>query len=295
MAQGGGNVSSCPTTDGQAASCLRGVALLARREFRDAVASRWFLLYTVAFAVLAVGVSFMSMSGAGSSGFAGFSRTAAGLLNLITLVVPLMALTAGAAAISGERERGVLLYLLAQPISRTQLLLGKFVGLSGTLMCSILIGFGLSAGVLAWRAGAVGVVSFVMLGACSVALALGMLSVGLLISVLSRRSAVATGAALFVWLSLVFISDLGLMAGSMVFRLRVQEIFSIAAINPLQAFKMIVVSSMNGTLDVLGPVGAYASHVLGDQLEPVLLTTLTAWIGLPLLLAAAVFARRSSV
>jgi Cu-processing system permease protein len=126
-----------------------GIGRFARREFRDALSSKWFLLYTVAFTALAVGVSFLSLSGVGSHGFAGFGRTAAGLLNLIMLVVPLMALTAGAGAIAGERERGTLLYLLAQPVSRTQVLLGKYQGLSTALVCSLCIGFGVSDGVLA--------------------------------------------------------------------------------------------------------------------------------------------------
>ncbi len=277
-----------------ARSFVGGIAAFARREFRDAIASRWFLLYTVAFTVLAVGVSFLSLSGVGSHGFAGFGRTAAGLLNLIMLVVPLMALTAGAGAIAGERERGTLIYLLAQPVSRTQLILGKYVGLATSLVCSLCIGFGVSAAVLAWRAGGVGITAFAMLVAFTAMLALAMLSVGVLISVVSRRSAVATGIALFVWLTLVFVSDLGLMASSILFRLRVQEIFGLAIVNPMQSFKMAVIVNMNASLDVLGPVGAYASFTLGRALPWVLAATVAAWAVLPLALATILFARRNS-
>lgn len=272
-----------------------GALRFARREFRDALASKWFLLYTLAFAVLAVGVSFLSLSGVGSHGFAGFSRTAAGLLNLIMLVVPLMALTAGAGSIAGERERGTLLYLLAQPVSRTQVLLGKYIGLAAALVCSLCIGFGVSAGVLAWRAGGVGVGAFAMLIAATALLAVAMLSVGMLISVVSRRTSVATGLALFTWLGLVFVSDLGLMASSVIFKLRVQEIFSLAALNPLQSFKMTVIVNMNASLDVLGPVGAYASQTLGEALPWVLASSLVAWTIAPLGLAVLFFHRRSSV
>jgi len=278
-----------------APSWLGGVARFARREFRDAVASKWFLLYTLAFTVLAVGVSFLSLSGVGSHGFAGFGRTAAGLLNLIMLVVPLMALTAGAGSIAGERERGTLLYLLAQPVSRTQVLLGKYAGLAAALVCSLCIGFGVSAAVLAWRTGGVGVGAYAMLIGFTAMLALAMLSLGVLISVVSRRSAVSTGIGLFTWLALVFVSDLGLMAGSLLFKLRVQEIFALATLNPLQSFKMAVIVNMNASLDVLGPVGAYASHTLGDALPWLLASSLLAWIVIPLGLAIALFTRRGSV
>ena len=232
-----------------------GIASFALREFGDAVSSRWFILYTVAFSVLAMAVSFLSLTGVGSHGFAGFGRTTAGLLNLIMLIVPLMALTAGAGSIAGERERGTLLYLLAQPVSRTQVLLGKFIGLSCALSCSLCVGFGSSAIVLAWRAGGVGVEAYAILVGFTCALAIAMLAIGFLISALSRRSGVATGVALFVWLTMVFLSDLGLMAGSILFKLRVQELFALGVANPLQAFKMGVIVSMNGSLDVLGPGG----------------------------------------
>ncbi len=276
-------------------SLISGACAFAKREFRDALSSKWFLLYTLAFTILAVGVSYLSLSGVGSHGFAGFGRTAAGLLNLIMLVVPLMALTAGAGSIAGERERGTLLYMLAQPVSRPQVLLGKYLGLAAALVCSLCIGFGVSAGVLAWRAGGVGVGSYAMLVGFTAMLALAMLSLGILISVVSRRSSVATGIALFVWLTLVFVSDLGLMASSVLFKLRVQEVFSLAIVNPLQSFKMGVIVNMNASLDVLGPVGAYASHTLGDALPWILGGTLVAWIIAPLGLSIVLFLRRSSV
>ncbi len=276
-------------------SFIRSIMLIARREFRDALSSKWFLLYTIAFTTLAIGVSFMSLAGSGEHGFAGFGKTAAGLLNLIMLVVPLMALTAGAGTIAGERERGTLLYLLAQPLSRTELLLGKYVGLAIALTCSLCIGFGLSAGLLAWRAGGVGAGSFLMLVVFASVLALSMLSLGVLISVQSRRAGVATGISLFVWLGLVFLSDLGLMAGTVLFKLRVQEVFALAIINPLQAFKMNVIINLNASLDVLGPVGMYASQEFGASLPWLLTGVIALWCVLPLAIAVMIFRKRGGI
>ncbi len=274
---------------------LASTAAFARREFRDAVASRWFLLYTIAFATLAAGVSFMSLAGSGSYGFAGFGRTAAGLLNLIMIVVPLMALTAGAGAVAGERERGTLLYLLAQPVSRSEVLVGKFIGLTLALWCSLCLGFGISAAALAWKAGGTDLSSFVMLIGFACALAASMLSLGVLLSVLSRRVGVATGVGLFVWLALVFLSDLGLMAGTIVFKLRVQEVFAIGVANPLQAFKLGVIVNMNASLDVLGPVGAYATRTHGRSLPWIVGSVLAAWTVVPLAAAIVIFHRRAPV
>jgi Cu-processing system permease protein len=289
------SISSTTSQSLCAPSWFRGVLRFARREFRDAVASKWFVLYTISFSVLAVGVSFLSLSGIGSHGFAGFGRTAAGLLNLIMLIVPLMALTTGAGTIASERERGTLLYLLAQPVSRTQVLLGKYLGLALALVCSLCIGFGVSAGVLAWRTGGVGIGAYLMLISFTVILALAMLSVGLLISIASRRTAVATGIALFSWLTFVFVSDLSLMASSVLLKLRVQEILGLAMVNPLQSFKMAVIVNMNASLDVLGPVGAYASHTFGSTLPWALAASMVVWIAAPLGVAIVLFERRGSI
>jgi Cu-processing system permease protein len=278
-----------------AAPSHRIVLAFARRELREALSSRWFLLYTLAFGVLAVAVSFMSLAGAGSHGFAGFGRTAAGLLNLIMLVVPLMALTAGAGSIAGERERGSLLYVLVQPVSRVEVLLGKYIGLSTALGASLLLGFGLSAGVLAWRAGGAGAGAFAALGVMACVLAIVMLGVGLLISALSRKASVATGVSLFVWLVLVLLSDLGLMAGAIVFKLRVQELFLLAIVNPLQAFKMGAILGMNASLDVLGPAGAYASRSFGEGLGWLLIGVVLAWAIASIAGAMVAFVRRSPV
>lgn len=274
---------------------IQSITHIARREFRDALTSKWFLLYTIAFTALAIAVSFMSLAGSGEHGFAGFGKTAAGLLNLIMLIVPLMAITAGAGSLAGERERGTLLYLLAQPISRTELLLGKFIGLSISLTCSLCIGFGLSAAVLTWRTGGVGVGSYLMLVVFTSILALAMLSIGMLISVQSRRSGVSTGVALFVWLVLVFLSDLGLMAGTLLFKLRVQEVFALAILNPLQAFKMGVIVNLNASLDVLGPVGMFASQSYGNALPWMLAGVMIIWCVVPLVISIVLFKHRGSV
>lgn len=122
-----------------------------------------------------------------------------------------------------------------------------------------------------------------------------MLATGLLISVLSRRTAVATGVALFAWLILVFLSDLGIMAGSILFKFRVQEVFGLAVVNLLQAFKMAVIVDLNASLDVLGPAGVYASHTFGNSLSSLLLAVMLLWIVIPLVLSLIILNRKATL
>lgn len=83
-------IALCDSVDRSPPSALCNTWTIARREIREAVRSRWFLLYTLAFAVLGLAVSFVSASGSGGSGLSGFGRTTAGLVNIVLLVIPLI-------------------------------------------------------------------------------------------------------------------------------------------------------------------------------------------------------------
>lgn len=271
------------------------VAVIARKEVRDALRNRWFLLYAVAFAVLALAVSWISLAGTGTYGFAGYGRTAAGLVNLVLLVVPLMALTLGAGSVAGDAERGSLAYLLAQPVDRSEVLLGKYLGLAVALLAALSLGFGASAGILAGVAAAVGISGYLALVGMTFVLAVAMLSVGFLISVCVRKASVATGIALFVWLTLAFLSDLGLMGSTLAFRLQVRDLFHLALGHPLQVFKMSVLGSVHASLDVLGPAGLYATQTFGDALPAIFGAAMAAWVLVPLAAAWILIARRGEV
>jgi Cu-processing system permease protein len=269
------------------------VVLIARKEVRDAVRNRWFLLYTAVFTILALALAFLSLAGASAQGHVGFGRTTAGLVNLVCLVVPLMALNVGAASVAGERERGTLDYLLSQPVDRAEVLLGKYFGLAFVLMAALAGGFGVSAAAMAATGGGARAGSFAALVIFSWVLGLGMLAVGVLVSCLCPRASVAAGVAVALWLGLVFLSDLGLIGSSMLLKLDVTRLFHVSLLNPLQVFKIAVLSRLHATLDVLGPAGLYATQTYGRGLIWILCGALTGWVLIPLAGALAIFTRVS--
>ncbi len=271
----------------------RNVSLLARKELRDALRNRWVLLYTVCFTGLTLMMARVSLSGVqgmGSAGFSSFGRTVAGMVNLTLLFVPLMALTTSAASIAAERERGTLNYLLAQPVYRIEVVLGKFLGLWGAMTLILALSFGLTAVFLGNGVSVARPFAWLLL--YTDLLAGAMLSTGLLISVAARRVSIATGIALFCWLGLVFLTDLGVMGSMLMFRLRVQDLFYLTIANPMQSFKMAVLGSIHTSLDVLGPAGMFATQTYGPWLPWLFAGTLAAWIVAPLLSAWAVFSWR---
>lgn len=258
---------------------------LANYELRASLRNRWFLLYALVFALLAVALSTLSLSGSGMFGFAGFGRTAASLINLVLLIVPLMGLTIGAQALAAEREQGTLSYLLAQPVSRAEVLAGKLLGLGAALLAALLLGFGLAALLLAWQGGLVEVGRYGLLVGFSLLLALVSLSLGMALSAWSRSSALAVGLALLAWLMLVFLGDLGLMGTAVVMKMDIGTLFGLTLANPLQVFKIATVYGLRATLEVLGPAGIYATRTFETQLVPLLVSVLVAWIIVPMLLA----------
>jgi len=268
------------------------VLTLTQKELHDARRNRWFLLYTLAFAGLALTLAWLALSGVGTHGLAGFGRTGASLINLVLLVVPLMGLTLGALSLSGERERGTLLYLLTQPVAQSELLLGKFIGLALAMLLALVLGFGLSGLLIAWQGGATQAGNYLLMVLIAFALALASLSLGFLISAAAEKSATAVGIALFLWLLLVFFGDLGLMGTALVLRLEIGQLFTLAMLNPLQLFKMAAILAIRSNLEVLGPAGVYAVRTYGAQLMTLLLAMLLAWTIVPLVITNFIFKKR---
>lgn len=268
------------------------VLILIQKELRDAFRNRWFLLYAIAFTALSLALAWFSVSGAGSFGVAGFGRTTAGLINLILLIVPLMGLTLGAMSVAGEREKGTLVYLLAQPISSAELLMGKFVGLSLALTAALVIGFGLTGILIAFMGSGGDFMVYLTLLVLSILLAVASLSMGFLISAAVKKAATAVGLALFLWLILVYFGDLGLMGTSVVMQMDVKQLLALVLVNPLQVFKLAAVLDLRDNLEVLGPAGIYAFRAYGERLWPLLVGLLIGWVLVPFALATQAFKKR---
>lgn len=271
---------------------IANVRIIALRELRDAVRNRWFIVFTVAFAGLALALSALIQPGGTQFRTMSYSRTAASLINLVVLFVPLIGLTLGSANLAGDRETGTLAYLLAQPVSRIEVLVGKYLGIASALLATLTLGFGAAGVALAMQGGLQDAGSYLTTVVLAYLLALAMLSLGFLMSTLARKTAAALGGALFLWLFLVFIGDLGIMGTAVSMQLPIETVFLMAVLNPLQMFKLASILTIQANLEVLGPAGLYATNQFGGLLLPLLLTGLLLWIIVPLLTAAALFSHQ---
>jgi Cu-processing system permease protein len=270
---------------------LTHLLLIAGRELREALRNRWMWLYALAFAGLALALSQAGLAAAGYAGLGGFGRTAASLVNALLLFVPLMALSVGASALAGDRERGTLLFLLAQPVTRAEVFWGKVMGAALALTAALALGFG-AAGLALAAGGSAGVSAYARLAGFTLLLALACLGLGFVISSLTRKSATAAGGAILVWLGLVFFSDLGLAGLTLVLRPAPRALLAMLMGNPLQVFKLGAIHSLHATLDTLGAVGQFALYRFGDGLPWVLVVVLAAWSAITFTVAFKLFERK---
>ena len=146
----------------------RRVGVIAREEFRRALETRWMFGFTVLLAGLILALSFFGLAQSREVGFQSFARVTLSLMNLVLFIVPLVGLVLGVTSLTGASD--TLSLLLAQPVSRAEVLWGKLIGLAGALTVAQFVGFGGGGVVVALQAGAEQVHGFLALTGLSVAL-----------------------------------------------------------------------------------------------------------------------------
>lgn len=192
---------------------LNKVFIVAAKEWRDGWRNRWVVAITIIFAIMALGLSWFGSVTYGQSGPSPLDSTIASLVSLAVLVIPLIALLLGYDAYVGEQEGGTLLLLMAYPIGKLELILGKFLGQLSILAAATTVGFGVAAGMLSYQS-----FSIVLLQAFAVFIASAILLGGVflalshLISLSVSEKTKAAGLALFAWFFFTLIYDLGLLA-----------------------------------------------------------------------------------
>ncbi|HET9068962.1 MAG TPA: ABC transporter permease subunit, partial [Amaricoccus sp.] len=206
-------------------------------------------------------------------------------------LVPLIALLLSHDAIAGEAERGTLLLLLAYPVGRSAVILGKFTGQLAILAFATVFGYGAAALAVGWNLGLADWGAFAAMVAASILLGGVFLALGLLASTLVRQRSTAGGIAVGLWLLFVILYDmafLGLLVATGGHSLPPVLVDTLLALNPTDAYRLLTLG-MAGTGGLTG-IGALAGQT---ALTPaILVAVLIAWIAAPLALAALVFSRR---
>lgn len=119
---------------------------IAKKEFLENVRNAWIIAMTAMFLVLTViaasVIAAATRGMGGGSGGVDIVVTISVMRFIAGFLLPILALMLGFGTLAGERESGSLALLVAQPVTRHDVVLGKFLGLFGVLGTSILVGIG---------------------------------------------------------------------------------------------------------------------------------------------------------
>ena len=272
------------------------VWIITGKEVRDSLRNRWVLAATVLLAALALSLGFLGSTPTGSVKVDPLTVTVVSLSSLSIFLIPLIAMLLSYDALIGEIERGTMALLLSYPISRGQILAGKFVGHMIILTLATAAGYGLAGialqlandggiDIAAWK-------PFALLIAASVILGAAFLAMGYVISAKVKERGTAAGVAIGVWLFFVVIFDmalLGILVADTEQTITAPVVEGILLLNPADIYRLLNLTGYENTAMYAGMAG------LGEQISltvPVLLAAQILWVIVPLVLAAWIFGKR---
>ena len=268
------------------------IRVVAAEEYRRALETRWLFGFTALFAALVLGLSWFGLAQAREIGFQGFARTTLSLMNLVLLIVPLCGLLLGVTSLSGGGE--TLSLLLAQPVGRGEVLLGKYLGLGAALTVAQALGFGVGGVVVAFNAGAGQVAGFLSLTALSMVLGWLHLATALCIGAIWPDRLKAMSIALLLWLLLVVAYDLVVLGATTILSgVSLQTVlFPALLVNPVDLARVLITISV-GSGALFGPTSAVLVKMFGPGQGVLLgIAVLAIETAVPLAIAARVFRRR---
>jgi ABC-2 type transport system permease protein len=258
----------------------------ARLDMSESLRARWFLLYTSVFGGLVVLLFVFGLTESRILGFWGLSRLLVTYIQLCMAILPVFLLITTVRSVAGDREAGVVEYLLSLPVGLGPWYWGKLLGRFVVVFAPVL---GAMIGAATWATWTQVEVPWNLVGfytALLAGLAWCFLGIALLISVLARSVDAAQGAAFVVWLVLILFLDLILLGLLVQEQIGVQTVVGVALANPLQVFRTAAMVLFDPDLILLGPSAFVILETFGRSLYlawailyPVALGTLCAAIG----------------
>ena len=262
------------------------IVTVARQESLINIRNKWTLIFALVFGALTLAISYFGLVTAAVVGFQGFTRTCASLLNLVLYLIPLIALTMATVGFTGEANASELLF--SQPVTRTEILLGKILGFSTSVTAATLGGFGLAGLLIASRVGTQGLARYLAFVGLAILLEIIFLSLGAMVAILTGKKSKAFGYSLFVWFFFVLFYDLLVIGFAFIFKERTANLLVFLSLfgNPVDMVRVSSLITLNGPA-IFGAAGAALMKFLGGAVAGnlALVLGLFLWIAGPLLVS----------
>lgn len=268
--------------------------LLALKELRDGLRNRWIAAAILLLGGLALALSMLGSAPTGSIKASTLDISVISLASLSVYLIPLIALMLSFDTLVGEFERGTMMLLLTYPVTRWQVIIGKFIGHVIILFIAIIAGYGGAALIMSLLTGSSmeGWQAYLMMMLSSLALGAVFIALGYLVSVLVKERATAAGTAIGLWLAFVVLYDLLLFGILLIDENQVisQQLFSaLMLISPTDTYRILNLSLFDGVSQAAGIAGVASEAGMSAT---VLISVLMLWIIAPLISTLLIFQRR---
>ncbi|MCJ2513201.1 MAG: ABC transporter permease [Candidatus Thermoplasmatota archaeon] len=232
---------------------MNSIFTISKKELLDNVRNKWIIILTIIFASLTLVVSYFGSIF--TDGWQDLGITIQGMMSLVQLLIPIIALMLGYSAIIGEIEKGSMSSLLSLPVTRLEILLGKFIGLGSLLAITIIIGFGLAGIVIGFNVSDVDYLGYIIFIFATIMIGLVFLALALFLSTLFNKRSTAMGGAIFLWfffniiLPIVFVGILAASSDIINIINNAPDWYHILNLfNPLQVYSFLVTLNVGAAL-----------------------------------------------
>jgi Cu-processing system permease protein len=250
-------------------------------QLRDIIRSRWLVGYALFFLLVTDGL--LRFGGADM-------KALLGVANIMLLVVPLASLVFGAMYCYNAREFVEL--LLAQPVSRSELFHGLYLGLTLPMAGAFALGVGLPVALHATsEAHVLGSVVTVLVA--GIALTGVFTAIALLIAVRVEDKARGLGTAISLWLGLAVLYDGMVLLVTMSFADYPLErgLLGLMVLNPIDLARIAVLLRFDISA-LMGYTGAVFKSFFGGGGLAVAALALAVWMAVPVWLGTRAFQRK---
>lgn len=215
------------------------------------------------------------------------SKSLVSLMSVIMIIVPLVSVVFSTTYFYNAYE--FIELLVAQPLSRTTILLGEFTGVAFSMLAAFFLGIGVP--VCIYSPDATG---FVLLLSGS-ALSLSFISIAFFSSVATRDKAKGIGLSLMLWFYFSVIYDaivLGILFAFSDYPLE-KAVIALASLNPVDLGRIMILLKLDISA-LMGFTGAVYKQFFGGNFG--LLYTgfiMLIWVVVPMLVALRIFKRKN--
>lgn len=242
-------------------------------SFYDLIRSRWSYVYLLFYLLLSSVLLFLNND---------LSNAIITLLNVVIVLVPLIATIFGIMYYYNSREFTEL--LLAQPVKRSSIFVGQFLGVAGSLSISVLLGLGIPFALYGLFQSSL-IIDFLILIIVSVFLSFIFTALAFNIALSNTNKIKGFGYAILLWLLLAVVYDGLFLIGLIYFNDYPLDNFTLVAtlFNPIDLSRILILLKLDISA-LLGYTGAIFKNFFGTTWGSVSsFLILCVWIILPVM------------